>query len=247
MPKLKLNDTEFELTVVKYKQEAYNEWSEIRVSVKNRYMNFADSGEILQRAEIDDVICALNDLIYDKIDKVTELEFTEPDLTMQLYPARLEFSSDKCIYRTGHGTTECCLDIAIHFRNADGIYVDEMYIITLNRDQITELLDGLETECGKRKKKRELIGLVGVSFLGKPRDIYWYRYDGKLLWSQEFVTVMHNGKVEYGEVEYRRSYDRKHLPCAEKDLTDIISIVYRGGEKLELSEKWSAAECNKQK
>ena len=83
MPILKIDDTEFELTVAKYEIEREYDWSEIRITVKNQYMGYNDYGELLQKADVDEIIKTLNDLIYDKTTDEQELSFIEPDLTMQ--------------------------------------------------------------------------------------------------------------------------------------------------------------------
>lgn len=238
MSKLKKYDTEFELTVVKYEIEREYDWSEIRIAVKNRYMDYNDCCEMLQKTEVDEIIKALNDLIYDRIVDEKELYFLEPDLTMRLYPAHLSVPGNGCWYRTGHSTSDCLLDITIHFRDTKGVYIGEEWTITLNRTEIMKLLDGLEMESGKRKEPRETVGLVGVSFIGNWEDIYWYRYEGDALWSRRFVRVDHEGKEEYALVEYVRNYDIAHLPCELSELKDIISILPRGEEERKLSAEW---------
>ena len=238
MPILKIDDTEFELTVAKYEIEREYDWSEIRITVKNQYMGYNDYGELLQKADVDEIIKTLNDLIYDKTTDEQELSFIEPDLTMRLYPAHLNVSGNGCWHRTGHSTSDCFLDITIHFRDTKGVYIGEEWTITLNRTEIMKLLDGLEIESGKRKEPRETVGLVGVSFIGDWEDIHWYRYEGDALWSRRFVRVEHNGKKEYALVEYVRDYDVAHLPCAQSELKDIISILPDGEEARKLSTEW---------
>ena len=107
MPILKIDDTEFELTVAKYEIEREYDWSEIRITVKNQYMGYNDYGELLQKADVDEIIKTLNDLIYDKTTDEQELSFIEPDLTMRLYPAHLNVSGNGCWHRTGHSTSDC--------------------------------------------------------------------------------------------------------------------------------------------
>lgn len=238
MSKLKIDDTEFELTVAKYEIEREYDWSEIRIAIKNRYMDYKDCGEMLQKTEVDEIIKVLNDLIYDRIANEQELCFIEPDITMRLYPAHLSVSGNGCWYRTGHSTSDCFLDIIIHFRDTKGVYIGEEWTITLNRNEIMELLDGLEMESDKRKEPRETVGLVGVSFIGNWEDIYWYRYEGDALWSRRFVRVDHEGKEEYALVEYVRNYDIVHLPCELSELKDIILILPDGEEARKLSTEW---------
>lgn len=55
MPILKIDDTEFELTVAKYEIEREYDWAEIRIAVKNQYMDYNDCGELLQKADVDEI------------------------------------------------------------------------------------------------------------------------------------------------------------------------------------------------
>ena len=243
MPRFMINDTEFELSVVKYNSNS--DWSEIRLAVKNAYMNYCDCCELLQGCEVDYVIEKLNDLIYDRISKETDITFIEPDITMHLSPSHKYVSQRGKIWcSAGHGTIDCYLDIKIHFRDLSGVYGGEEWTIMLNRNEIMMLLDGVETEVGKLKKSRETVGLIGVSFIGNWDDIYWYRYNGDDLWNRRFVKVEHKGQERFGMVEYVRNYDVLNLPCEISELKDIIEIVPNDEKTRELLKEWELSGNN---
>lgn len=237
MPKLLIEETVLEFSVEQYEIMKNYDWSTIRLGVENSYMHYDDCGELLQKYEVDEIIEKLEALLYDQIVEREELSFIEPDITMCLYPAHVNLPSKRCSYASGHSASECCLDITLHFRQSEDMYVAEEWTITLDRDEIITLLDGLKEECGKSDGVREYIGLVGVSFIGQWTDIHWYRYDGNRLWSQQFVKVEHDGKEEYAMVEYARKYDVAHLPCKLDELKYITAIV-PDEERGELLDRW---------
>ena len=237
MPKVLIADTVLEFSVEQYEITKSYDWSSIRLGVKNSYMDYSDCGELLQKYEVDEIIEKLEDLLDDKIVEIEELHFIEPDITMCLHPAHINLPDKMHAYVGGHSASECCLDITLHFRESQDMYVAEEWTITLDRDEIITLLYGLKDECGKSESLREYIGLVGVSFIGRWNDIHWYRYDGNRLWSQQFVKVEHDGKQEYAMVEYVRKYDMLHLPCRLDELKYINSVVL-DSKREELLDQW---------
>ncbi|MCM1368497.1 MAG: hypothetical protein NC184_06800 [Roseburia sp.] len=240
MPKLLINDTVFEFSVEQYEQPDVSKnykWSRIRLGVKNNYMDYCDCNEMLTIYEVSEIIAKLDDLLNDEIVEEEALCFIEPDITMRLYPAHINLPDKRHSYVSGHSASECLLDITLHFIGSQGVYVGENWTITLDRNKIIELLNGIKIECGRKEDVHEYVGLVGVSFIGQWADIYWYRYDGNRLWSQQFVKVGYGGKEEYAMVEYARMCDTAHLPCRLDELSYIVAIV-DDSESGELLDKW---------
>lgn len=140
MPKMQIGETEFELSVVDYKRdrdicesiEGFIDkdmaWLDIRLAAKNRYLDIEICDELLLISELELIIDHLDAMLQNKPIKQEELCFTEPDISMRFYPH------------------VCQAEISIELRDSSGVYVGEYWTITLVRDKIKELLDGLKAE-----------------------------------------------------------------------------------------------------
>ena len=143
MPKMQIGETEFELSVVDYKRdmdicesiEGFIDkdmaWLDIRLAVKNRYLDISMCDELLVISELESIIDNCDAILHNRPLKQEELYFTEPDISMRFYPH------------------VCQAEISIELRDSRGVYVGEYWTITLVRDKIKELLDGLKAETAR--------------------------------------------------------------------------------------------------
>ena len=228
MPKMEFYNTEFEFSVTNYnKEDEHYVWADTLVSIKNEYVNYSCEYEFLMKQEIKGIIEGLDDLIHDRMKKKENWIFAEPGcLEMEFCPAEMEFfDRTTCAHRT----RDCFFTFSVVLSiNAPASFAmeRERWSITLNRNDIMVLLEGLEKETGLRTQPRAKMDLIGVSFLGKPTEVFWYSNNkGFALEPRDMVTVEHDGKEETAFVEYVRKNYIDSLPCPGEEIKDIIGVL----------------------
>ena len=226
MPTIQINDTKLTFNITRYKNT--DDWTDVIIEVENHYIKYRNSGEILEKAEVNCIIQTLNDLLDDKLKEPKRLSFTEPDISITCYPpqimtAGMNTEMGQLIYcEKGHSTDDCYIYFTIHFTDNSGAYVNEKWSVALERKEILELLNGIEKETGKRTNDEETVDVIGVSFIEDYTAITWYFDDGELH-SDEFVIVKDkSGTERFGLVEYVRTYRKSKLPCPYENLQNII-------------------------
>ena len=219
MPVIQIEDTKLTFKLNDY--DSQEDYAQVTLKVENRYMNYCKSGQLLDTDEVEWIIQTLNDLLDDKLTEVTRLTFTEPDLTIICYPAQTAAKKEGLNNRKSrHYAVESYIDFTINFPNGCG-YSNEKWTVTLSRDKICELTEGLERETCKGGGTEETVAVVGVSFAENPEDIHWY-FDNLYSAKGQYVYV----KTESGErlalVEFTRTYRKSKLPCPFESLKNLI-------------------------
>ncbi|MCM1367255.1 MAG: hypothetical protein NC184_00350 [Roseburia sp.] len=227
MPKVKIGDTEFELSILNYNGEMNDDDVNVRYAVCGDGIDIERSGKLLSMDEVEEIIYNLEDLLYDRKLKEEEDPFFGADLFFYYIPKKVEKIMTGC----GHITRECRLKITVQLNYDYG----EMWSITLDREHIEQLLFGLETEIGRRRGRTDMIRFVGVSFIGDWEDVHWYQTDESIATGQ-FVKVRHNGQTKEGLAELVRHYDSESLP--PHDNGAVLEAVEDKVECSRLEKRW---------
>ena len=86
---VKLNNgfTEFKFDINRIVNKESEEWCSMQISVKNEFFNYKNEGELLLFSEVEEIKNYLEQLLNGKLEEEEQLDFTEPDLELNLYPS----------------------------------------------------------------------------------------------------------------------------------------------------------------
>ena len=132
MPKLHIDDTDFEFTIVRYEKDSEYRWSTIKIGIHNYYLNFESVQDYWEKWEVDFLIQKLHEFLDGKMIEEDEASGTEPDISFKFYPFNGEFGG--------------YLDFSFNFQTESGAYSKEIWTITLYPQEVRQLLAGLEYE-----------------------------------------------------------------------------------------------------
>lgn len=139
---INIEDTYFKFGVLNYLQGKNNDdnWTKIKLIIKNRYFNYYKNSELMTSAELERLLSMLERLLDGKINKKEIIEFYEPDLTFELYPKLNLWKTGKFTYiKKGHEIQDIYMELHIHLQDNDGTYIGQEYIITFDREEIEKI------------------------------------------------------------------------------------------------------------
>ena len=139
---INIEDTYFKFGVSNYLQGKDNDdnWTKIKLIIKNRYFNYYKNSELMTSAELERLLSMLERLLEGKINKKEEIEFYEPDLTFKLYPKLNLWKTGKFAYiKKGYEIQDIYMELHIHLQDNNGAYIGQEYIITFDREEIEKI------------------------------------------------------------------------------------------------------------
>lgn len=136
---VKLNNgfTEFKFDINRIVNKESEEWCSMQISVKNEFFNYKNEGELLLFSEVEEIKNYLEQLLNGKLEEEEQLDFTEPDLELNLYP------SDNVEY--------ILLDIKCNLIEQGELSAD-YYNLCLDKKEIDELYSYLKEWIDENKK-----------------------------------------------------------------------------------------------
>ena len=136
---VKLNNgfTEFKFDINRIVNKESEEWCNMQISVKNEFFNYKNEGELLLFSEVEEIKNYLEQLLNGKLEEEEQLDFTEPDLELNLYP------SDNVEY--------ILLDIKFNLIEQGELSAD-YYNLCLDKKEIDELYSYLKEWIDENKK-----------------------------------------------------------------------------------------------
>lgn len=136
---VKLNNgfTEFKFDINRIVNKESEEWCSMQISVKNEFFNYKNEGELLLFNEVEEIKNYLEQLLNGKLEEEEQLDFTEPDLELNLYP------SDNVEY--------ILLDIKFNLIEQGELSAD-YYNLCLDKKEIDELYSYLKEWIDENKK-----------------------------------------------------------------------------------------------
>ena len=136
---VKLNNgfTEFKFDINRIVNKESEEWCSMQISVKNEFFNYKNEGELLLFSEVEEIKNYLAQLLNGKLEEEEQLDFTEPDLELNLYP------SDNVEY--------ILLDIKFNLIEQGELSAD-YYNLCLDKKEIDELYSYLKEWIDENKK-----------------------------------------------------------------------------------------------
>ena len=136
---VKLNNgfTEFKFDINRIVNKESEDWCSMQISVKNEFFNYKNEGELLLFSEVEEIKNYLEQLLNGKLEEEEQLDFTEPDLELNLYP------SDNVEY--------ILLDIKFNLIEQGELSAD-YYNLCLDKKEIDELYSYLKEWIDENKK-----------------------------------------------------------------------------------------------
>ena len=136
---VKLNNgfTEFKFDINRIVNKESEEWCSMQISVKNEFFNYKNEGKLLLFSEVEEIKNYLEQLLNGKLEEEEQLDFTEPDLELNLYP------SDNVEY--------ILLDIKFNLIEQGELSAD-YYNLCLDKKEIDELYSYLKEWIDENKK-----------------------------------------------------------------------------------------------
>lgn len=136
---VKLNNgfTEFKFDINRIVNKESEEWCSMQISVKNEFFNYKNEGELLLFSEVEEIKNYLEQLLNGKLEEEEQLDFTESDLELNLYP------SDNVEY--------ILLDIKFNLIEQGELSAD-YYNLCLDKKEIDELYSYLKEWIDENKK-----------------------------------------------------------------------------------------------
>ncbi len=137
---VKLNNgfTEFKFDINRIVNKESEEWCNMQISVKNEFFNYKNEGELLLFSEVEEIKNYLEQLLNGKLEEEEQLDFTEPDLELNLYP------SDNVEY--------ILLDIKFNLIEQGELSAD-YYNLCLDKKEIEEFYNYLKEWLDETKKQ----------------------------------------------------------------------------------------------
>lgn len=137
---VKLNNgfTEFKFDINRIVNKESEEWCSMQISVKNEFFNYKNEGELLLFSEVEEIKNYLEQLLNGKLEEEEQLDFTEPDLELNLYP------SDNVEY--------ILLDIKFNLIEQGELSAD-YYNLCLDKKEIEEFYNYLKEWLDETKKQ----------------------------------------------------------------------------------------------
>ena len=239
----KIDDTELEFSILSGPDRGDPEgWADVRISVRNHYINYEKTGELLLYREINRIASEFRRFLTDELSEETRLHFAEPDISLFLVPSVVKEGEQWCIlHRFGHWLLESFVHLQVHFADSRGTYVAEMWEITLDRSHVQQLLEGIEKDLGRSLPDEQRYRYVGVSFEGARDNLYWYLDDEHVAERNIFVYVPvgDDSTPEAAHVECVRYYNTSQVPYPLDKIKRIIKRLPEE-DQIRLDSEW----CN---
>lgn len=141
--KLDIDGTKLEFEIRNYKPNCSTDdygdnWCNVSLKVKNQYLDYYKSGEILECVDVDELLNLFEMLLNDELEEPTTIGSVEPDIEFKLYPKFDVRENKNVLYvKKGHEICDISVDMEIHFF-LDGVLCGQFYTIALDRNDIKQ-------------------------------------------------------------------------------------------------------------
>ena len=190
MPKIKVDGTEFEFSILPCRLFADKFWVRTKISIKNEFVHYEKENEFLTRDEVEKWIFSMFRLLAGAYDKPRSIEFEKAELSFDLVPFAPE---GEVITREFLRGNDCIMSVRLVMQTEDEECVGGVYSLLLHREHIREFASGLRVEFDKVFKKylkgKGKYQFVGVSPFGFEGCNYWYLAERGEVECGDFVWV----------------------------------------------------------
>ena len=226
MPKINLQGTEFEFSVLPLKLFSDKFWAKTRISIKNEFISYSETGESISRDELEKWIFCMFRLLAGAYSKERSIEFEKAGFAVDLYPYQQDGLETTRVERREN---DCRMIIRLLMRSSDKKrLLGGVYSLLFHREEIEDFVCALRKEfdeifekflCGKGKHL-----FVGVSPLGTKGCNYWYLDQTGQTKKGEYVWVrMGRRKIEQiVYVDSVRCFDEDNSPYPFSEVKKII-------------------------
>lgn len=214
MPKINLQGTEFEFSVLPLKLFSNGFWVRSKISIKNEYVDYEETSENVSREEMEKWIFSMFRLLAGAYGQERSISFEKAGLAIDLYP----YTKDGLeTTRMERRENDCLMSIRLLMRSSDKkTLLGGVYSLLFHRQEIEEFARALRQEFNAVFEKlvhgRGKYLFVGVSPLGFSGCNYWYFDETKSVKPGDYVWVT-MGRRKLKQIVFVDSVRR----CSEDD------------------------------
>ena len=145
--RLNLFDVDVQLKINNWRRSAenedwYDEWCNVELNFKSKYLNYSPSGELLMCGEVLELCDYLKELLSGELKEETHISFVEPDLEFNLRPTR------RIIYGNDYRDFDVYGDWIIHFWCSGGLGGNS-FTMLLSRAKLEAIYNYLKYVVGE--------------------------------------------------------------------------------------------------
>ncbi len=222
MPKINLQGTEFEFSVLPLKLFSNGFWARTKISIKNEFVSYSETGEMISRDELEKWIFSMFRLLAGAYGQERSLGFEKAGFAVDLYPFMKEGLETT---RTERRENDCVMVVRLLMRSSDKkTLLGGVYSLLFHRQEIEEFALALRKEFDavfeKFVRGRGKHLFVGVSPFGFSGCNYWYLDETDTVKQGDYVWVT-MGRHKLEQIVFVDSVRR----CDEDDAPYPLNVV----------------------
>lgn len=216
---IKLNNfTTFTFYILRknaFKKDPYDKWCRVYINIKNKFINYTVSDEILLEFEVLEIIKYIELLLTKNLKEDISLDFIEPDLKLKFFKYNL---------------MKICINLY-----QDNLLSDEQYILHFNKKEMLQLYNYLVKIFNfknslKNSNRRHLLNkkkycYVTVRYLDNDYKDYYYISDDFDIKISDYVLVERRTENVVGIVTSKCFYYEYEVPYPVNKTKKIIEIL----------------------
>ena len=227
MPSMEIKGTKFGFSILPFEKRSNGFWARTEIVLKNPYVSYQYTGEVISKDEIEEWIFAMFRLLAGGYAREKNLVFTQAGVSIDLCPY-LENGGDKS--RHVRRQNDCVMSISFLMRDKQDFF-GGVYNFVFHKAEIEGFAKALKEEFDLAfapfERKRGKYLYVGVSPEGYKGCNYWYLDETKKVKAGDYVWVVmgrHNTKqVVY--VDSVRYYDEDGAPNEPSMAKRVLAIA----------------------
>ena len=214
MPKINLQGTELEFSVLPLKLFSNGFWARMKISIKNEFVSYSEISENITRDELEKWIFSMFRLLAGAYGQERSIAFEKAGLAVDLYPYTKDGFETTRLERREN---DCVMSLRLLMRSSDKkTLLGGVYSFLFHRQEIEKFACSLREEFNAVFEKlvhgRGKYLFVGVSPLGFSGCNYWYLDESNTVKYGDYVWVT-MGRRKLKQIVFVDSVRR----CNEED------------------------------
>lgn len=232
MPKINLQGTEFEFSILPFRLLADRYWVRAKISIKNEYVNYVMESEEITRYEMEKWLFSAFRLLAGAYEKPRSVAFEKSKTFIDLIPFCQEGVE---LTRQTLRENDCLMAIRLVMTSSDKTgTLGGVYSLLMHRKEIEVFANGLKEEFDKVVKKyiqgKGKYSFIGVSPFGFNGCNYWYLDETGTVKEGDYVWAkMGRRKIE--QILYVDSVRKSNADDAPYPLASVKKIIRKATEK----------------
>ncbi len=232
MPKINLEGTEFEFSILPFRLLADKYWVRTRISIKNEYVNYAFESEEITRDEMERWLFSAFRLLAGAYEKPRSLAFEKSKILVDFIP----FSQEGVeLTRQTLRENDCLMAVRLVMASSDKKgTLGGVYSLLLHRKDIEIFANSLKEEFDEVLKKymqgKGKYLFIGVSPFGFKGCNYWYLDETGTVQAGDYVWAR-MGRRKIVQILYVDSVRKSDEDGAPYPLITVKKIIRKATEQ----------------